>query len=425
MVLRSRALCRKVLEKQHKLNNLISDGHKLFSSESAVGGAMLCIDTVAQRIEDESVKYSAIRSNELSVRLAQPHMLQTKPDANDLVFGKNFTDHMLKIYYHHHLGGWQKPEITPIESIPLHPAAKVLHYAVEIFEGMKAYRGVDGKIRLFRPDLNMKRMNASAQRTGLPLFDGDELIKCISRLVNIDQEWVPHVENASLYIRPTMIGLDPVLGVYYPRSALLFTILCPVGSYFKSGGEHAISLLADPRYTRAWPGGSGESKTGANYGPTIWPQRIASESKLDQILWLFGEDHQLTEVGTMNIFMVFLKENGEKVLITPPLNGLILPGVTRRAILELATDIEGLSVREESFNMKFVLNLLEEGRLLELFGAGTAVIVTPVESIVYLGKRYHIPTIKTPNPLYKLLKNKLEDIQYGRIEHPWATIIRS
>ncbi|XP_026464644.1 branched-chain-amino-acid aminotransferase, cytosolic-like [Ctenocephalides felis] len=424
MVIRSPVLCRQILINHRKLNKRITEQNRSFISESVVtSGATPCIDTVAQRIEEESIKYAAIQSNDLRVRLAQPHMLQPKPEASDLVFGKNFTDHMLKIYYHHHLGGWQKPEITPIEPIPLHPAAKVLHYAVEIFEGMKAYRGIDCKIRLFRPDLNMKRMNVSAQRTGLPLFDGDEFIKCLSRLINIDQEWVPHIENASLYIRPTMIGIDPVLGVYYPRSALLFAILCPVGSYFKQGS--AISLLADPRYARAWPGGSGDTKTGANYGPTIWPQRIASESKLDQILWLFGEDHQLTEVGTMNIFMVYLNKEGEKVLITPPLNGLILPGITRKAILELACDISDVKVCEKTFNMKFLLDLLEENRLLELFGAGTAVIVTPIESIVYLGKKYRLPTLETPNPLYVALKTKLEDIQYGRIEHPWATVIQS
>ncbi|KAJ8878890.1 hypothetical protein PR048_019489 [Dryococelus australis] len=146
--------------------------------------------------------------SDLAVRLAGPHQLQPKPETNALQFGQNFTDHMLKIHYYETLGGWQRPEIVPMESIVLHPAAKVLHYAVELFEGMKAYRGRDNKIRIFRPQLNMARMNVTAVRAGLPTFDGDELIKCLCRLVNIDQEWVPHSEASSLYIRPTLIGID-------------------------------------------------------------------------------------------------------------------------------------------------------------------------------------------------------------------------
>lgn len=176
---------------------------------------------------------------------------------------------------------------------------------------MKAYRGVDGRIRIFRPEMNMARMNASAQRSGLPTFESAEFIKCMSRLITIDQEWVPHTESASLYLRPTLIGIEPTLGVASSDSALLYTILSPAGGYFKPGATSmGVSLLADPRYTRAWPGGVGDRKMGSNYAPTIQIQKEATAQGLQQVLWLYGDDHQLTEVGTMNIFVLLVNEQG-------------------------------------------------------------------------------------------------------------------
>lgn len=174
---------------------------------------------------------------------------------------------------------------------------------------MKAYRGVDGKIRVFRPDMNMQRMNLSAQRLGLPTFDGLELMRCMSRLISIDQEWVPHTESASLYIRPTIIGIEPTLGVASSDSAMLYTILSPAGAYFDSKTK-AVSLMADPQYVRAWPGGAGNRKLGSNYAPTIAIQKAAAERGLQQVLWLYGEDHLVTEVGVMNFFMLYINEQG-------------------------------------------------------------------------------------------------------------------
>lgn len=185
----------------------------------------------------------------------------------------------------------------------------------QLFEGMKAYRGADGKIRVFRPEMNMARMNASASRAGLPTFEGDEFVKCMSRLVTIDQEWVPHTEAASLYLRPTLIGIEPTLGVASSDSALLYTILSPVGGYFKPGAASmGVSLLADPRYTRAWPGGVGDRKMGSNYAPTIQIQKEASAQGLNQVLWLYGDDHQVTEAGTMNVFVLLVNEKGGEIL---------------------------------------------------------------------------------------------------------------
>lgn len=179
----------------------------------------------------------------------------------------------------------------------------------QLFEGMKAYRGVDGKIRVFRPDMNMHRMNLSAQRLGLPTFDGLELMRCMSRLISIDQEWVPHTESASLYIRPTIIGIEPTLGVASSESALLYTILSPAGAYFDSKSQ-AVSLMADPQYVRAWPGGAGNRKLGSNYAPTIAIQKAAAERGLQQVLWLYGEEHLITEVGVMNFFMLYINDAG-------------------------------------------------------------------------------------------------------------------
>ncbi|OXU22053.1 hypothetical protein TSAR_002560 [Trichomalopsis sarcophagae] len=365
---------------------------------------------------ERTFKYS-----DMSVRLAAPHQLQPKPNVSDLAFGKYFTDHMLKVFYYEALGGWQMPEITPFENLVLHPAAKVLHYAIELFEGMKAYRGVDGKIRVFRPDMNMDRMNASAVRSGLPTFNGMELIKCINRLISIDQEWVPHSEASSLYIRPTLIGIDPTLGVATSDSAMLYVILSPVGSYFKSKESlRGVSLLADPRYTRAWPGGCGDRKMGSNYAPTIHVQKEATEKGLQQVLWLYGDDHQLTEAGTMNIFLFCINDQGEKELITPPLSGLILPGITRNSILAMTKEWNQFKVTERTITMTEVRHLLSENRCLELFGAGTACIVSPVSYIEYMGQGLHIPTLDHAEPVHRLIHKQLTEIQYGYVDHPWA-----
>ncbi|KFP50962.1 Branched-chain-amino-acid aminotransferase, cytosolic, partial [Cathartes aura] len=184
-----------------------------------------------------------------------------KPDPSGLVFGTVFTDNMLIIEWSL-ASGWEKPYIKPLENLSLHPASSSLHYAVELFEGMKAYRGVDGKIRLFRPALNMDRMARSARRATLPCFDQNELLECIRKLVEVEKEWVPHSTSASLYIRPTLIGTEPSLGVKKPTKALLYVILSPVGPYFASGSFNPISLWADPKYVRAWKGGTGDCKLG-------------------------------------------------------------------------------------------------------------------------------------------------------------------
>ena len=262
------------------------------------------------------------------------------PLKGELQFGSTFTDHMLEIKWSE-ADGWQKPVISPVHDFVFHPAAKVLHYAQTLFEGMKAYHCVDGKVRLFRPDMNMRRMLRSAKRTDLAEFDEVELLKCLKKLVAIDQRWVPNKPNHSLYVRPTFIGTEPTLGVSSAKESILFVILSPVGSYFKNDQNklEPIALFADEKAVRAWPGGCGDNKMGSNYGPTIKVQQNAVKEGCQQVLWLFGDDQQLTEVGTMNIFVYLINDRNERELITPPLeDGLILPGITRDSILTLCRE---------------------------------------------------------------------------------------
>ncbi|XP_065267580.1 branched-chain-amino-acid aminotransferase, cytosolic isoform X5 [Emys orbicularis] len=279
--------------------------------------------------------------------------------------------------------GWEKPYIRPLENLSLHPASSSLHYAVELFEGMKAYRGVDGKIRLFRPTLNMDRMVRSAARATLP----------------------------------------PSLGVKKPTKALLYVILSPVGPYFASGSFNPISLWADPKYVRAWKGGTGDCKLGGNYGSSIYAQREAMELGCQQVLWLYGEDHQITEVGTMNLFLYWENEDGEEELATPPLDGIILPGVTRQSILELARKWGEFKVSERYITMSDLTAALEENRVKEMFGAGTACVVCPISKILYKGKNLHIPTMENGPQLATRFLNQLTDIQYGREDSEWALLV--
>jgi branched-chain amino acid aminotransferase len=212
------------------------------------------------------------------------------------------------------------------------------------------------------------------------------------------------------------------LGVALSNNAQLFTILCPVGPYFSTGFK-PISLYADPKYVRAWPGGCGDQKLGSNYGPTVYVQKTAEARGQQQVLWLYGEDHQLTEVGTMNIFVVIRNAKGEKELITPHLNGLILPGVTRQSVIELCREWNEFKVTERSITMNEIRHLVQEGRILEMFGAGTACIVCPVNSISYLGHKLHIPTAEHQDPVFLRVLNTLSAIFYGKINHPWGVLV--
>ncbi|MBN3315084.1 BCAT1 protein, partial [Atractosteus spatula] len=363
---------------------------------------------------------SSFKVSELCIERCQTP--RPKPDPASLVFGKQFSDHMLTVEWSAQ-GGWEAPHIKPFQNLSLHPATSALHYSIELFEGMKAFRGVDNRIRLFRPMLNMDRMYRSSERCCLPLFDKQELLQCIRKLVEVDQDWVPFSTEASLYIRPTFIGTEPSLGVSKAGRALLFVIVGPVGPYFSTGGFSPVSLLADPRYVRAWRGGVGDCKMGGNYGPTIAVQNKAQRLGCQQVLWLYGEKEEITEVGTMNLFIYWDTEKGDRELVTPPLDGIILPGVTRQSLLDLAREWGEFGVSERTVTMSEFLRALEEGRVREVFGSGTACVVCPVGSLLYKGKTYRIPTMDNGPDLAQRFLQELTDIQYGRRESEWAPLV--
>ncbi|XP_072327919.1 branched-chain-amino-acid aminotransferase, cytosolic isoform X1 [Scyliorhinus torazame] len=345
-----------------------------------------------------------------------------KPDPNQLVFGTVFSDHMLMIHWTS-ARGWERPQIKPMQNLSLHPAVSALHYAVELFEGLKAYRGMDNKIRLFRPMLNMERMLRSARRACLPSFDPKEMLDCIKKLVAVDREWVPYSKSASLYIRPVLIGTEPSLGVKITTKALLYVILSPVGPYFSTGSFSPVSLWADPRYVRAWKGGTGDCKVGGNYGASLSAQSEAVAAGCQQVLWLYGDEHYVTEAGTMNLFIYWINEHGEEELVTPPLDGVILPGVLRQSILDLARKWNQFKVEERSITMNKLVDAIKNNRIKEIFGSGTACVVCPIGRILYKGENLHIPTMENGPKLASQILENLTDMQYGKVASDWTQIV--
>lgn len=344
----------------------------------------------------------------------------------ELLFGNTFSDHMLEIDWKDETG-WSNPVIKPYGPLAISPAASSLHYALQGFEGMKAYIDSQDNIRLFRPMMNMDRLNRTAKRLQLPQFDGEGVLECLKELLKIEKKWIPSGHGFSLYIRPTLISTHPYIGVASPREAKLYVILSPVGPYYPSGFA-AVKLYADRQNVRAWPGGTGNVKAGGNYAMTIQPASEAIEKGYSQVLWLFGEDLDVTEVGTMNQFFFWKTKEGKTELVTAPLDGTILPGVTRDSILALCRDWNEFEVVERSYTLNEVISACNEGRIIEAFGAGTACIVAPVNGFHYDGTDYEIPLDHDdPDaPAGKLttrLANSIMDIQYGVTEHKWSTIV--
>jgi len=401
---------------------------KLFQSTKCRSGSIL--QTSSRSISCGTPCFSVnpdphetFRAEDVSVTHRPAQFLKKKPPVEDLFFGKHFTDHMLRIPWTEE-GGWERPAIEPFANLSLHPGAKVLHYAVGLFEGTKCYRAADKRLLLFRPDLNMARMNQSAQRAALPTFDGQELIHIMKKLIRLDQSWVPHAESSSLYVRPYMIADDEILRVEQPSRAQLLVILSPTGPYFSSGYK-PVRLLADPQYVRAWPGGSGNYKVAANYAPTLSIQKDAMKRGFAQVLWLYGEERLITEVGAMNIMIVLRKEGGGLELVTPPLNGLILPGVTRYTLLDLARQWGEFDVSEREITMKELEEHANKGSLVEMFGCGTAAVVCPVGSINYEGREIVVPQVAPADSLCAKFFKTITDIQYGRVAHPWTVDINA
>lgn len=344
-----------------------------------------------------------------------------------LVFGKEFTDHMLEIEWND-VEGWGTPRISPYHNLSLDPSTIVFHYGFELFEGMKAYRDANNDIRTFRGDKNMVRMNLSADRIALPTFDGEELQKLIDKLIVLDESFVPGGSGYSLYLRPTMIATSEGLGVGTPDKALIYVIASPVGPYYSSGFK-PVSLEATDYAVRAWPGGVGNRKLGANYAPCVKPQLEAASRGYHQNLWLFGDEGFITEVGTMNVFFVFKNADGKKELVTAPLDGTILEGVTRDAILELSRErlpADEWTISERKFTIGEVQERAAKGELVEAFGAGTAAVVSPIMNIGWRGDDIAVPLAAgNSGEFTKQIAEWIKKIQYGEeLYKNWSRVAK-
>ncbi|KAJ5100142.1 hypothetical protein N7532_007143 [Penicillium argentinense] len=355
------------------------------------------------------------------------------------------TDHMITASWKAG-AGWSAPELKPFGPLGLLPSASCLHYAYECFEGLKAYRGEDGKLRMFRTDRNTRRFLMSAGRISLPQFDPDELEKLIHKLVSVEgSKWLPQDRAGDfLYVRPTMIGTDSQLGVTTPREALLYIIIgytprvdTPVG------GKRLLTSPDD--MVRSWVGGFGYAKVGANYGPSVLANQEAIRQGYHQILWLYGTEGFCTEAGGSNFFVLWKRKDGKKELMTAPLDDqLILDGVTRRSCIELARERlkDEIEVTERKFTIEDLQEAAAENRLIESFAAGTAVsfdtssgmildaddskwFITPISQIHHRGKDINIPTGPDGRPaeITGKIKGWLGDMMYGRAQHEWVTEI--
>jgi branched-chain amino acid aminotransferase len=355
----------------------------------------------------KGIKIEPIPENELKKKYE---------NEDNLGFGQKFTDRMFIMEYKQ--GEWQEPTIKKFENLSLSPAAKVLHYSQEIFEGMKAYRTADGHVNLFRPDMNIKRFNNSAHRMMMPQIDPELFLESLSKLIEMEKDWIPVSPGASLYVRPTYIGITPTLGVQPSNHYLYYVILSPSGSYFAEG-YNPVKIYVQDTYVRAVKGGTGYAKTGGNYAGSLLAGKEAADHGCSQVLWLDAINRKyVEEVGAMNIF--FVKDN---VIYTAPLtSGTILPGVTRDSTITLAKD-KGYSVKEEALLIDDIIKGIHDGSVSEIFGAGTAASIAPVGSLYYKGE-FHDANNFQIGPVTKEFYKELTDIQWGRKEDKYDWIYR-
>ncbi len=331
-------------------------------------------------------------------------------------FGKVFSDHMVSINWSEE-AGWHQAMLGPRRPITLDPAAAVLHYAQEIFEGMKAYRLPDGSMALFRPEANAARFNASARRLAMPELPEDMFVQSVRELVTADRDWFPSVEGGSLYLRPFMIATEAFLGVRPAKQYQYIVIASPAGNYFKSGAPAVSIWVSD--YTRAAPGGTGAAKCGGNYAASLVPTAEAFAKGHDQVLFLDAAEHKwIEELGGMNLFFVF----ADGTLLTPPLSGTILPGITRDSLIALARD-EGLTLREERYSLDQWRADAASGQLIEAFACGTAAVVTPVGKVAGRDGEFSVGS-GGPGQLTGKLRARLAAIQRGEAPDPHGWVIR-
>ena len=344
------------------------------------------------------------------IKITRAAALKEKPDSSKLVFGKNMTDHMFLVDYDEGQG-WHDARIVPYGPLPIDPASKVLHYAEEIFEGLKAYRTDDGSIQLFRVKDNIARMNRSAQRLCLPEIPEELALAGITELVKLEKDWVPGEKDTSLYIRPFMIGLDPALGVHASHHVQFIVIVCPVGAYYPEGLD-PVKIYVEEQDVRAVKGGTGMAKTGGNYAASLRAGNRAEQKGYTQVLWLDGVHRKyIEEVGSMN---VMFKVSGK--ILTPDLNGSVLDGITRRSCIQLLKDW-GYEVEERRISAQELFEAAENGTLEEAWGTGTAAVVSPIGELAEGDKKVSVSHNQI-GPVTQRLYDALTGIQWGRLPDP-------
>lgn len=340
-------------------------------------------------------------------------------DSGNYGFGTHFTDRILLRHWFEPRGWDKTAKITGIRNFPwMHPATSVLHYSGEIFEGLKAYRQKNDEINLFRPEMNVARFNRSAARMNLPIQDEGEILLMIKRLVAEERGWVPRAPNTSLYIRPALISIAPQLGVHPSYHNLFYTILSLAGDYFP-GGFRPLSLMVEERDRRAVVGGTGDVKTGGNYAASMRAGALAREKGFNQVLWLDAINGKyLEEAGAMNVAVVV----NRRTILTPPLTGSILPGVTRDSVLRMASDL-GYEAREQRLEIDDVALDIESGEITEVIAMGTAAVIASIGTLGYRGERIQVGNGEV-GPVATKLRQTLLDIQYGNMPDPYGWVVR-
>ncbi len=337
---------------------------------------------------------------------------KAKPDWNNLSFGKIFTDHMFLMDYDEGKG-WYDPRIIPYGPFQLDPSSMVLHYGQSIFEGLKAYKTPDGRTLLFRPEANFNRLNISAERLCIPKIDVDFSVEVLKTLIKLEEDWIPKADGTSLYIRPYIFATDPYVGVKASSTYYYNIILSPVGAYYAEGLK-PVKIYVEDEYVRAVKGGMGFTKTAGNYAASLLAGEVAKDKGYAQVLWLDGiHKKYIEEVGSMNIFFKFKDE-----LVTPALNGSILAGITRDSIIHMAKNM-GLKVSERLLSIEEVFDRHQQGELEEVFGSGTAAVVSPVSELNWSGKIIEIGGGKM-GELTSTLYDQLTGIQWGKIADPYG-----
>ncbi|MBQ7386166.1 MAG: branched-chain amino acid aminotransferase [Ruminococcus sp.] len=351
----------------------------------------------------------------LDIKITRTQTPKEKPDQSKLGFGKIFTDHMFIMNYTEGKG-WHDPRIEPYHNLELSPASMVFHYGQEMFEGLKAYRGNDGKARLFRPDMNGKRTNDTNKRLCIPELPVEDFVEAVKAVVKVDEDWIPTAPSTSLYIRPFIIATDDFLGVAPSKTYMFIIILSPSGAYYESGLA-PVGIWIEDDYVRAVKGGIGFAKTGGNYAASLAAQVKAHDGGYSQVLWLDGVERKyIEEVGAMNIFF---KIDGK--VVTPALSGSILPGITRNSVITLCKDW-GLEVEERKISVDELIEAQKSGKLEECFGSGTAAVISPVGTLRYKDDVMQIGD-GTTGALSQKLYDTVTGIQNGTVEDKFGWVV--